>query len=200
MSALRKRLNIVRGAAAAGLMISIASYCYLMCENKSVGAILFAFGLIVVCGYSLSLFTGMAGYINKDNIADFGIAAVVNCIAAWLCGLAASINPVMREKAAAVCAAKFSVSYIWLAISAVLCGIMIFLGVDYYKKRGSIVGIVFAIPIFVLSGFDHTVADMFYIGASGGLPESFPLVLLILILGNLAGSKITSWLLRSKPS
>ena len=57
----------VINAISAAMMISIVSYCNLISGNKYVGAVLFAFGLIVVCRYSMSLFTGMAGYIVKKN-------------------------------------------------------------------------------------------------------------------------------------
>ncbi len=194
-TALSEKLKTIRDAAAAGLMISLVSYCYIVCENKWFGAILFSFGLIIVCRYSLRLFTGMAGYLCKSTWMDFLIAAAVNCVCAWLVGFAASFHEGVREKAAAVCQIKFSVSPGWLFFSAVLCGIMIYLGVDYYKKHGNCLGILFAIPIFVISGFDHTVADLFYIGASGSLPENAAVVIFLLAAGNTAGSNLMRALL-----
>ncbi len=177
-------------AISAALLISIASYCNLISGNKYVGAVLFAFGLIVVCRYSMSLFTGMAGYINKKNVPDFLVATVVNCVFAFGFGALGSFNPAVKEKAIEVCAGKLSNNLLWLFVSAIFCGILIYLGVDFFKKTGNYIGIIFAIPVFVLCGFDHTVADLFYYGASGEYRIADLSVLAVLILGNTVGSNI----------
>lgn len=177
-------------AISAALLISIASYCNLISVNKYVGAVLFAFGLIIVCRYSMCLFTGMAGYINKKNIPDFLIATVVNCVFAFGFGVLGSFNPAVKEKAAEVCSGKLANNLLWLFVSAIFCGILIYLGVDFFKKTGNYIGIIFAIPIFVLCGFDHTVADLFYYGASGAYSAADLLPLAVIILGNIAGSSV----------
>ena len=76
-----------------------------------------------------------------------------------------------------------------------MCGVLIFLSVDYYKKFSSIIGIVFAIPIFVLCGFDHAVADAFYVGVAGEINEIPVLFLLTVAVGNIAGSTLMRFLL-----
>lgn len=177
-------------AISAALLISIASYCNLICGNKYVGAVLFAFGLIVVCRYSMSLFTGMAGYIGKKNIPDFLTATAVNCVFAFGFGALGSLNPAVKEKAVEVCSGKLANNLLWLFVSAIFCGILIYLGVDFFKKTGNYIGIIFSIPIFVLCGFDHTVADLFYYGAAGIYNAADLLPLAVIILGNIAGSSI----------
>lgn len=185
----------VINAVSAAMMISIASYCNLISGNKYVGAALFSFGLIMVCRYSMSLFTGMAGYIVKKNALEFTVVTAVNCVFAFGFGALGSFNPAVKEKAAEVCSAKLGNSLLWLFVSAFFCGILIYLGVDFYKKHGSYIGIIFAIPIFVLCGFDHTVADLFYYGAAGNYNIADLLPLLVIILGNIAGSSIIRALL-----
>lgn len=181
--------NIINAVSAA-MMISIASYCNLISGNKYVGAALFAFGLIVVCRYSMCLFTGMAGYINKTNYLDFIVVTVVNCVFAFGFGALGSFNPAVKEKAIEVCASKLSNNLFYLYVSAIFCGILIYLGVDFYKKTNSYLGMIFAIPVFVLCGFDHTVADLFYYGAAMNYNAADLLVVIVLILGNLTGSNI----------
>ena len=180
----------VINAISAAMMISIASYCNLFSGNKYVGAVLFAFGLIAVCRYSMSLFTGMAGYIVKKNALEFTVVTVVNCIFAFGFGVLGSFNPVVKEKAIEVCTGKLSNNLLWLFVSAIFCGILIYLGVDIFKKHGTYIGIIFSIPVFVLCGFDHTVADLFYYGAAGVFKVEDLLVLPVLIVGNLVGSNI----------
>lgn len=180
----------VINAISAAMMISIASYCNLISGNKYVGAVLFAFGLIAVCRYSMSLFTGMAGYIVKKNALEFAVVTAVNCVFAFGFGVLGSFNPAVREKAVEVCTAKLSNNLLWLFVSAIFCGILIYLGVDIFKKHGTYIGIIFSIPVFVLCGFDHTVADLFYYGAAGNYNAADLLVLPVLIVGNLVGSNI----------
>ena len=127
----------VINAISAAMMISIASYCNLISGNKYVGAVLFAFGLIVVCRYSMSLFTGMAGYIVKKNALEFSVVTAVNCVFAFGFGVLGSFNPAVKEKAAEVCAGKLSNNLLWLFVSAIFCGILIYLGVDIFKKHGT---------------------------------------------------------------
>lgn len=180
----------VINAISAAMMISIASYCNLICGNKYVGAVLFAFGLIAVCRYSMSLFTGMAGYIVKKNALEFAVVTAVNCVFAFGFGVLGSFNPAVKEKAAEVCTGKLSNNLLWLFVSAIFCGILIYLGVDIFKKHGTYIGIIFSIPVFVLCGFDHTVADLFYYGAAGNYNAADLLVLPVLIAGNIVGSSI----------
>lgn len=187
--------KIIINAISAGMLISIVSYCNLVCGNNYVGAVLFAFGLIVICAYSMNLFTGMAGYIIKSNFAQFLVATGLNCLTAFTFGVLGSLNPVCREKAAAVCAAKIDKGVLWMFVSAIFCGILIYLGVDFYKKRGSFLGMIFAVPLFVVCGFDHTVADMFYYGAAGSYKIEDIMLVFAALLGNIAGSNIIRFLI-----
>ncbi len=187
--------KIIANAISAALLISIVSYCNLVCGNSYIGAALFAFGLIIICSYGMSLFTGMAGYITKNNIGQFLAAGVVNCVMAFLFGVLGSLNPACKEKAIAVCAGKIDRGVLWMFVSAIFCGMLIYLGVDFYKKRGRFIGIIFAIPIFVLCGFDHTVADMFYYGAAGVYNIADIRLLVAAFVGNALGSNIVRLLI-----
>ena len=182
--------KILINAISASLLISIVSYCNLVGGNSYVGAALFSFGLIVICSYSMSLFTGMAGYITKSNVAPFLAATGINCVTAFVFGVLGSLNPACKERAMTVCEGKVDKGILWMFVSAIFCGMLIYLGVDFYKKRQSFLGIIFAVPIFVVCGFDHTVADLFYFGASGNFKAEHLLLLLAAIVGNTLGSNI----------
>lgn len=187
-------------AISAAMLISIVSYCNLVSGNSYVGAALFSFGLVIICAYSMSLFTGMAGYITKSSVPGFLAATGINCVTAFVFGVLGSLNPACREKAVAVCAGKIDKGILWMFVSAVFCGMLIYLGVDFYKKRGSFLGIIFAVPIFVVCGFDHTVADLFYYGASGNYRIEDILLLIAAILGNTLGSNIVRALIYAAKS
>ena len=46
---------------------------------------------------------------------------------------------------------------------------------------------VFCIPVFILSGFEHSIANMFYFAAAGSLSLNVILYILTVILGNSVG-------------
>lgn len=186
--------NCIKSLAAA-IVISIAGYCYLLNEDRWLGAILFSFGLIYVCKYKMNLFTGMAGYITTTKVPSFAISTIVNLITAFIIGKALSYNPDAVDRASSLLSTKIGSSTLSILISSVMCGVLIFLSVDYYKRFSSIIGIIFAIPIFVLCGFDHAVADAFYIGIVGGINKTGVLFLLTVVVGNIIGSTLMRVLL-----
>jgi formate/nitrite transporter FocA (FNT family) len=56
-----------------------------------------------------------------------------------------------------------------------------------YREKKSVWGILFCIPVFILSGFEHSVADMFYFAAAGLFSlQSFVYIFLV-VLGNTLG-------------
>ena len=186
--------NCIKSITAA-LTIAIAGYCNLLCDHRWIGAALFSFGLIYVCKYKLNLFTGMAGYVTLRKTPSFIVSVAVNLVSAFAVGRVLSCNHKAVEFASALIVAKTDNNIVTTLISSIMCGVLIFLAVDYYKKFTSIIGIVFAIPIFVLCGFDHAVADAFYIGVAGEINESPVLFLLTVTVGNIAGSTLMRFLL-----
>ena len=116
-------------------------------------------------------------------------------MSAFAVGRVLSCNHKAVELASALIVAKIDNNIVTTLISSVMCGVLIFLAVDYYKKFSSIIGIVFAIPIFVLCGFDHAVADAFYVGVASEINEIPVLFLLTVAVGNIAGSTLMMFLL-----
>ena len=70
------------------------------------------------------------------------------------------------------------------------CGLIIDIAVWLYKNKGNILPIVFGVPLFILCGFYHSIADVTYIVAawtwSPDLLWYYPLI----VLGNYAGCNI----------
>jgi hypothetical protein len=106
-------------------------------------------------------------------------------------------------KAKEIWAIKSSLDVDSLMFSSFFCGVLIYIGVDYYKKHSSIIGLLFAIPIFVLCGFDHTVADTVYFTLAfskyyvADLSPTDLIRFLIIIIFNIAGSKVTKILMEN---
>ena len=75
-----------------------------------------------------------------------------------------------------------------------LCGVLVFIAVDLFKKTNSDFGKFIAvwIPIFlfVFLGLDHSIANMFYMAAAGTFTIYSFVDLIIAIIGNSLGSII----------
>lgn len=200
----------------AGASIAIGGAVYLATENKAVGAVFFSVGLFTVCTKGLSLFTGKAVYIfdNKPMfLLELAVIWVGNLLGAW--AVAALLNLTRQadklvETASTLAQTKAEDNLLSLFILGILCNICIYIAVDSYGKNshelGKYVGIVFGVTAFILAGFEHSVADMFYFAMAGRLLEGRVLVcLLVVSLGNVVGGvvfplglKLRDWLTESR--
>lgn len=176
----------------AGILIAIGGTVFLACENKVVGAVLFAVALLCICIKGYSLYTGKICYIadhpTKETVSILLLGLLGNAIATIVCGYALRYAiPNIGAVAETICTAKLTQPFFGTLIRAVFCGILIYLAVDIYRSGKGIVGIVFCIPVFILSGYEHSIADMFYFAASGIVSWRACGFLWTVILGNSLG-------------
>lgn len=182
-------------------MIFIGGTAYLSCiqQNlKPLGAFLFAAGLYTICMYGFNLYTGKVGYIanNFKDVKYIRLVLVIlifNLLTTYILGLIASYAfPKIVEPAKNIYNQKFETPLLRLFISGIFCGLLMFLSVDTWKK-GSKIGVFVYIPVFILCGFDHSIANSFYNGVANGL-NAFTVqnlfVTLTVILGNAVGGMI----------
>lgn len=179
----------------AGILISVGGAVYLSCDNKYVGAVLFSVALLCICYQGYSLYTGKICYIpqkhGKEEFSVLFTGLLGNVLATTACGYALRYAiPKIGEAALNSCNAKLEQAFFQTFLRAVFCGILIFLAVDIFKKFKTPVGIVFCIPVFILSGFEHSVADMFYFAASGIVSLKAFTFIWIVILGNTVGGML----------
>lgn len=187
--------SILEGLAA-GIFIGIGGAVYLSCENKILGAFLFAVALLSICLLGLQLFTGKVGMIVLSHTkADW--LSLLGCLIGNLLGtlLASCIvgyaRPVLCEASAALVQNKLAIdSWRTIFCSALLCGILMYTAVACYKQKNTVSAILFCVPVFIISGFEHSIADMFYffLADSFGIHTWFFLALVV--LGNSVGGMI----------
>ena len=192
-----KTLKTFISAILAGASIAIGGTVYLSLENKIVGAFLFAVGLFVVCYMSFNLFTGKVCYLfdNKPKyIIDLIIIWLGNLVGTAFVALAiraTRVAPALIEKAQALAKVKVDDSFISLLVLGFFCNIMIYIAVEGYKTIahgiGKYLAIVFGVMVFILCGFEHCVADMFYFALAGEISGGALVSLLIITLGNAIG-------------
>lgn len=156
----------------AGILIAIGGSVFLACENRYVGATLFSVALLCICYKGYGLFTGKVGFLPEQH--DKAAWTVVltallgNLIATCLFGWAVRYAlPQLGDIAQTICEAKLTQLWPQTAIRGLLCGVLMYLAVSIFRDHKTTAAIFFCVPVFILSGFEHSIADMFYFAASG---------------------------------
>ena len=179
----------------AGILICIGGAVFLACESRYVGAVLFSVALLCICIKGYSLFTGKVGFIpekhGKEEFSVLFTGLLGNLIATVIGGLALRYAIAsMGETAEAICTAKLTQSYGSTLIRGIFCGILMYLAVSIFRDKQKIVGILFCIPVFILAGFEHSIADMFYFSAAGMFNLKALVFILLVLAGNAAGGML----------
>ncbi|HBE15232.1 MAG TPA: formate transporter [Ruminococcaceae bacterium] len=191
-------------AVLAGIMISFGGAVYLACvavEKAQLGAIMFSLGLSVILIMGFLLFTGKTAYLleNKPSYIPYLLTIWLgNILGCMLMGtLVMLAKPNLAETAKTICEAKLTQSWWQTIILGALCGILVYIAVDYFrsdkdkKSLPKYILVFTCVPAFILCGFEHSVADMFYFAASSAysLYSVKGIVYILLVsLGNLIGA------------
>ena len=175
-----------------GLMIGCGGIVYLLCPNKIVGAALFSFGLLTIICQGFALYTGRVGYFRS-----YGAISLLTTIAGNFVGtfLVAKAFQATRHTVdiAAVVGPKLQDSSLSVFLLSIGCGMLMYLAVDSYRKSKSWLCVILPIIIFILSGFEHSIANMFYLSLADAWGWDALRITLIAIVGNGIGS----WVINS---
>lgn len=203
-------LSYIADGLLSGLMIGIGGVVSLSCENRYLGAFLFSLGLFCIIHFQYGLYTGKVGYIlDRDlpYLAETGVTLLANAAgAAFAAALVrltrfASLVPVqgldvtLTERAQTTIQTKMDDNLLSAFVLAFFCGILMFTAVEGSRKSreanngiAGIFAVVMPIMVFILCGFNHCIADMFYYFLAGcPAPTRAVLYLLVVIFGNLVG-------------
>ena len=204
----------------AGMMIAFGGVVFLSCaglENgKVIGSFLFSLGLLTVVARGYDLYTGKVGYLSvnsKDtektptNVAKTPLyyPAIIlgNLVGTAIIGYAFRATRSfgvsgIPERLQTMCNAKLNDNLFSIFLLACACGVMMFLAVDGYKKTKSWLFVILPVMVFILCGFEHCVANMFYFCASDCWSVKTIVYVLVMILGNGVGAIIYKNIPREK--
>lgn len=193
---LKRFWDVFLRAVLTGFAIGMGGTVYLSCDNKYVGAFLFGTGLFVILSFGFNLFTGKVGYAveNKPSyLLDLAIIWCGNLLGTILMAgmiVYTRINTI-SEKAEDICHAKLSDTYISIFFLSILCGVLMFIAADGFKgienPVGKMLAVFLPVMVFILSGYEHCVANMFYFALAGMWSQKAVLYLLVMTLGNSVG-------------
>lgn len=177
----------------AGLMIGIGGIIYLSLNNPIIGAFLFSFGLLTIIIQQFNLFTGKIGFIKtKEQLFEIPIIILGNFIGTFIMSVMARIAN-LPISADIICFNKLNNNIFNVFILAIFCGIMMYLAVDNYNKSKNIICIILPVVIFILAGFEHSIANMFYFSLAGVWNIKAFYYIIIMICGNAFGALIFNY-------
>ena len=176
----------------AGVMVSIGGTVLLSVDNRYIGAALFSIALLVICYFGFNLYTGKVGFLwNTHGRAELSMAflgLLGNLIGAVLSALLITAAlPQLRETAIAACEKRLMQLPVQTLLRGFFCGILMYSAVWIYREKKTAAGILFCIPVFILAGFEHSVADMFYFALAGLFTPKALVFILLAVLGNSLG-------------
>lgn len=201
--------------------------------QRMLGGLVFCLGLLLVVVAGAELFTGnnllaMAWAENRISTAEllrnWGIVCVANLAGAvglavlvWLSGHGAMNGGAVAETAVRIATAKTALPVGEAFVRGVLCNVLVCMAVWMALAGRSVVdkavAIVFPITGFVAAGFEHSVANMYFIplgmllappGAEGLGMTGFLHNLVPVIAGNLVGGSVlvalVYWVIYVRPA
>ena len=188
------RRDLIDGVLA-GFLVSIGGAVLLSCDNRYAGALLFCIALLTICWFGFNLYTGKVGFLAKDHskaaLSTAYVGLLGNFLGTLLAGLLVFLAvPALREAALAACEKRLTQLPFQTLIRGFFCGVLMYVAVWVYREKKTVAGILFCIPVFILSGFEHSIADMFYFAVSGIVSLKAFVFLWLVIIGNALGAML----------
>ena len=175
----------------AGAMIAFCSYGYLVIENKYLGAFLFSFGLLTIISKGYKLFTGKIHTLKFSSVSDWIdklSMLFMNFTGASFVGVFFRFFTELRTDG--LWEAKLSNSWFAVITLSFFCGVLMFLAVTLYAKEHNPLYVIMPIMLFILTGCEHCIANMFYLTLVSEINGEHLVYLLINIIGNAVGSLV----------
>ncbi len=193
--------NLLRSSIFAGIAIGTAGFGFLASGVQSaaygslVGAVLFSFGLLTVVGYKLKLYTGTAGFIKRKEAGELFLILAGNIVGCLCMALLTRMSPMDIQGAAQkVMELRLGTGALKCGLLAIGCGFIMTTCV-HFPRQGQNLPQLFGVPLFIVCGFPHCVADAFYFLC---VPAAFVkarflqvlCVYVCIVLGNLVGCNL----------
>ncbi|MBQ3607017.1 MAG: formate/nitrite transporter family protein [Bacteroidales bacterium] len=193
--------NLLRSSIFAGIAIGTAGFGFLASGVQSavygslVGAVLFSFGLLTVVGYRLKLYTGTAGFIKRNEAGELFLILAGNIVGCLCMAFLTRMSPMDIQGAAQkVMELRLGTGALKCGLLAIGCGFIMTTAV-HFARKSQYLPLLFGVPLFIVCGFPHCVADAFYFLC---VPVAFVkahflqvlCVYVCIVLGNLVGCNL----------
>ena len=187
-----------RGALLSGILIGLGSAGYLAVGGIP-GAVIFAFGLIGVVIFEVPLYTGKAGVLKLNEswtLIGIWFWNVIGCILIGLLVKYAGSDTSIAS-AMTIVDGRFEAGWVKSLLRSIGCGMIIDLSVYQFRKSGSLIPILFGVPLFILCGFYHSIADVVYLTVSWRWSPEIYWYYPVIVIGNYIGCNMRRLILKS---
>lgn len=187
----------------AGICIGVGGWLFITSKNSGASQVLSAFmfsiGLILICNFKFFLYTGKICYLgneikNKNGLnysLQLLIGLVGNYIGAVLVGFVISKTLHVPDFVYSMVTTKLAYDCWQLLILGAFCGMLIYFAVEAFAKVENIFGkyviLMMCVAGFIVCGFEHCIADMFYFAVAGNFSVDSIIAVLLIIVGNSLG-------------
>lgn len=178
-------METFRKSIMAGIAISLGCIANLRVGGVT-GAVFFAFGLLTVVHYQLPLYTGQAGFLSIRRIGILAWILVGNVIGCFISAVLAIIAiPELVTKCQNIVETHLTINSWAVLILGIGCGFVMTTAVEFARKK-QYLPLLFGVPLFILCGFQHSVADAFYYVASFTSSWELFAMWLLIVFGQLS--------------
>jgi len=183
-----KNFDIFIRSILAGICIGLGGAIFIKLGGV-IGACMFAFGLLTVVHFRLPLYTGTAGFIELNKLKEYKKMLIILFGNILGCILLSYMN-IKGIDGSAIIQSRLNTSYLQCLLNAIGCGLIMTLIVKGGRDKNPLL-ILFGIPLFILLGFYHSIADAFYMMVT---PEDLRNMFFgrywTIVLGNFIGCNI----------
>lgn len=176
----------------AGICIGLGGAIFIKLGGV-IGACMFAFGLLTVVHFKLPLYTGTVGFIELNKFKEYEKMVIILFGNILGCILLSYMN-IKGIDGSNIIQSRLDTSYLQCLLNAIGCGLIMTLIVQGGRDKNLLL-IIFGIPLFILLGFYHSIADAFYMMVT---PEELRNMFFgrywIIVLGNFIGCNIPRFL------
>ncbi|MEL7648904.1 MAG: formate/nitrite transporter family protein [Sedimentibacter sp.] len=206
----------------AGAYIALGAQGFIVAySNAFIRAAVFPVGLMLIVLAGGELFTGNClmtfGLMQKEITLRDYLMTLLQVLAGNLMGSLFIMfllyfggvynKPEMAETVIAISRVKTSLTFVQVLMKGILCNILVALGVwlatTSRDTTGKMLGCWFPVMLFVFSGYEHVVANMFYLPLGAVLDSSITVTKILLnfipaTLGNYIGGGLVIPLIYNK--
>lgn len=180
-----------------GVSISIGGVVFINTANAIVGSFLFSLGLFLVCHFKWGLYTGRVQNLIevsvKSAVPELAIVYLGNLLGTLFVGYLIFFcgKPDVLTRISVLAQHKLELPLLNVLVFSFFCGIMMYVAVTGFKKIEDPVGkhlaIILPVMVFINSGFEHSIADLFYFSAASAWGTTAVIFSVAAAIGNLIG-------------
>ena len=172
--------ELIKQSVLSGFLVGLGIIVNISSTNPYIGSMLFSIALLVIIECNLKLYTGRIGYIRYAYIKDLILMLIGNLIGVMIPVLVK--HHLLYEQLLEISTIKFSKTWFELFVDGFMCGALMFIAVHCKKYLIT----VFSIMTFLLSGYEHCIANFPYLIINFNIENLLKFV--CIVLGNSIGS------------